>query len=206
MFTEYNPERNEYMMVEEPDASLEYSYADYLKWKFEERVELIKGKLLKMSAPNRKHQEVASELITIFRTYLKNKKCKAYVAPFDVRLPKKGETDPKKIFNVVQPDICVVCDESKLDDKGCMGAPDLVVEILSPGNSMKEIRIKYDLYEESGVKEYWIVYPVEENIAVLRLNNDGKFDGAKLYGGFETISSVAVPGFVLHTSDIFIDN
>jgi Uma2 family endonuclease len=203
MFTEYNPEKNEYLMVEEPDASASYTYADYLKWKFEERVELIKGRIMKMTAPNRKHQDVAGELITQLKNFLKGKTCKPYIAPFDVRLPKKGETNDKEIYTVVQPDICVVCDETKLDDKGCVGAPDLVIEILSPGNSRKEVRIKHELYEEAGVKEYWIINPVEENIAVLLLNKEGKFDGAKLYAGFETITSVAVPGFVLNTTDIF---
>jgi Uma2 family endonuclease len=206
MFTQYNPEKNEYMMVEEPDASASYTYADYLKWRFEERVELIRGKLMKMTAPNRVHQTVSGNLFFELKHFLHNHPCKVYAAPFDVRLPKKGETEPKKIYSVVQPDICVVCDETKLDDKGCIGAPDLVVEILSPGNSVKEIRIKYELYEEAGVKEYWIVNPVEENIAVLLLNKEGKFDGAKLYAGFETISSSAVPGFSVNTSEIFTDN
>ncbi|WP_407521027.1 Uma2 family endonuclease [Lacibacter sp. MH-610] len=203
MFTQYDPDKNEYSMVEEPDPSLEYSYADYLKWKFEERVELIRGRIMKMTAPNRKHQEVAGELFTQFKNYLKGKSCKVYVAPFDVRLPKRAETNDTNIYTVVQPDICVVCDEQKLDDKGCMGAPDLVVEILSPGNSKKEIRIKHELYEEAGVKEYWIVNPVEENAAVFILNKDGKYDGARLYGSGDMIPSVAVPGFAVNTNDIF---
>lgn len=204
MFTQYDPEKNEFMMVEEPDSSASYSYADYLQWKFEERVELIKGKLLKMTAPNRMHQTVSGNLFFRIRSFLENQQCKVYHAPFDVRLPKKGETDDKKIFTVVQPDICVICDEQKLDDKGCIGAPDLIVEILSPGNSRKEVRIKYELYEEAGVKEYWIVNPAEENIAVLLLNNEGKFEGAKLFADHEIITSVAIPGFSLNTTDIFL--
>jgi hypothetical protein len=96
MFTEYNPEKNEFILVEEPDPSLEYSYADYLKWKFEERVELIRGRIMKTTAPNRKHQEVAAELITLLKNHLRNRPCKAYVAPFDVRISKKGEIEKKK--------------------------------------------------------------------------------------------------------------
>jgi Uma2 family endonuclease len=206
MFTQYNPDKNEYQMVEEPDASASYTYADYLKWQFEERVELIKGRMLKMTAPNRKHQEVAGELITQLKNFLRGKSCRPYVAPFDVRLPKKGETDDKDIYTVVQPDICVVCDESKLDDKGCIGAPDLVVEILSPGNSRKEVRIKHELYEESGVKEYWIINPLEENIAVFLSNNHGKFDGASLYTNGDTITSKAVNGLKIDVTEIFLTN
>jgi Uma2 family endonuclease len=148
MFTEYNPEKNEFILVEEPDPSLEYSYADYLKWKFEERVELIRGRIMKTTAPNRKHQEVAAELITLLKNHLRNKPCKAYVAPFDVRISKKGETENKKIFTVVQPDVCVICDESKLDDKGCIGAPDLVVEILSPGDSKNRYALNMNFIQK----------------------------------------------------------
>lgn len=206
MFTQYDPDTNEYLMVEEPDASASYTYADYLKWKFEERVELIKGKLLKMTAPNRKHQDVSRELLVQITSYLKNKQCKVYHAPFDVRLPKKGEKDDKNIYNVVQPDICIVCDITKLDEKGCLGAPDLVVEILSPGNSKKEVRIKYELYEESGVKEYWIINPVEENVAVLLLNDNEKFGGAALYTNGDIILSKAIQSLQVNVTDIFLTN
>ena len=203
MFTQYNSETNEFMLVEEPDSSLEYTYADYLKWKFEERVELIRGKIMKMTAPNRKHQDVSRELMHTITSFLKDKTCKAYSAPFDVRLPLTNKSTNEEIITVVQPDLCIICDASKLDDKGCIGAPDLVVEILSPGNSKKEIRLKYEVYEEAGVKEYWIINPVEENIAALLLNKEGKFNGAKLYASQEKLMSVAVPGLEVNTSDIF---
>lgn len=203
MFTEYDPEKNEFLLVEEPDSSLEYSYADYLKWKFEERVELIRGKVMKMTAPNRKHQDVSRELMFVFTSYLKEKQCKAYNAPFDVRLPKFDKIKNEEIITVVQPDACIVCDVTKLDDKGCIGAPDLVVEILSPGNSKKEIRLKYEVYEEAGVKEYWIINPVEENIAVLLLNKEEKFEGARLYATGDIIHSNAVNGLTVNLSDIF---
>lgn len=206
MFTEYNPEKNEFMLVEEPDSSLEYSYADYLKWKFEERVELIKGRIMKMTAPNRKHQDVSREMMYCLTSFLKNKTCKAYNAPFNVRLPRKSKSTNEEIITVVQPDVCVICDAAKLDDKGCIGAPDLVIEILSPGNSKKEIRLKYEVYEEAGVKEYWIVNPVEENVAVLVLNISGKFEGARLYATDDIIYSKAVEGLAVNLSDIFLNN
>lgn len=203
MFTEYDPGKNEFLLVEEPDSSLEYSYADYLKWKFEERVELIKGRIMKMTAPNRKHQDVSGNLFFTIKKFLGGKKCSVYAAPFDVRLPRKHKATNEEILTVVQPDVCIICDTSKLDDKGCIGAPDLVIEILSPGNSKKEIKLKYEVYEEAGVKEYWIINPVEENVAVLTLNASGKFEGAKLYATDDIIYTHAVEGLAIHLSDIF---
>lgn len=114
-----------------------YTYADYLTWKFDERVELIKGKIFKMSpAPSRNHQRIAMALINPISNYFKGEKCEAYFAPFDVRLidSKKKKSD-KDIYSVVQPDICVICDPEKLDERGCLGAPDWIIEILSPGNN-----------------------------------------------------------------------
>ncbi len=156
------------------DLSKQYSYADYLTWQFEERVELIKGWIWKMSpAPLRQHQEISVSLASQFYAYLNNKPCKVYPAPFDVRLiDKQKQTDDTTIVSVVQPDISVVCDLSKLDAKGCVGAPDLIIEILSPGNNKKEIQDKFRLYEENGVREYWIVYPVYQSVAVYNLVKD----------------------------------
>src|SRR5690606_39235284 len=102
-----------------------------------------------------------------------------YTAPFDVRLPKKSRAD-KEIFTVVQPDICVICDPEKLDDRGCIGAPDIVVEILSPGNNRKELRNKHEIYEESGVKEYWIVWPIEKTFMKYVLDEQGKYQPSRI--------------------------
>lgn len=203
MFTQFDPHTDTYRQVEEPDPSLEYTYADYLKWRFEERVELIKGKLMKMTAPNRKHQEISIVLATALKNYLKNGACKVYTAPFDVRIPRTHPKNNTDIVTVVQPDICVVCDMSKLDDKGCVGAPDLVVEILSPGNSRKEVRIKFELYEEAGVKEYWIINPEEQNIAVFVLQKERHYGGARLFTSDDEIAATAVPGFILETNELF---
>ena len=133
--------------VEEPilDYGKEYTYADYLQWRFKERIEILKGKVFKMSpAPARLHQKISRELGGIFYNYFRNHKCEFYVAPFDVRLVdtrKKSKKD-EDISTVFQPDICVVCDPKKLDKKGCLGAPDFIIEILSPGNSKKEMKYK----------------------------------------------------------------
>src|SRR4051794_27582693 len=155
MYTVYDEENNDFIKVEEPDPSYSYTYADYIQWKFEERLELFRGRIYKLAAPNTKHQEVSINLSTELFVLLKGSKCKVFHAPFDVRLPVKNRKKDNEISTVVQPDICVICDETKLDERGCCGAPDLVVEILSPGNSRKEIRLKHELYEEAGVKEYW---------------------------------------------------
>ena len=102
-----------------------------------------------------------------------------YAAPFDVRLKRNHRRTNEEITTVVQPDICVVCDLTKLDEKGCLGAPDLVIEILSPGNAKKEMRQKYEVYEESGVKEYWLVNMSDKTILCYRLDQTGKFIGVQ---------------------------
>ncbi|HEX8316387.1 MAG TPA: Uma2 family endonuclease [Flavisolibacter sp.] len=204
MFTVYNETENRFVVVEEPDPSLRYTYADYLQWKFEERIELIRGQVFKMSpAPNLKHQQVSGRLFNEIYNYLKGKPCEVFSAPFDVRLPVMTKKKPEEITTVVQPDICIVCDEAKLDERGCCGTPDLVIEILSPGNSKKEVRIKHELYEEAGVKEYWVVYPTEESIAVFHLNNKGRYNGAHLYASGDTITSTAVTGLAISVTDVF---
>jgi Uma2 family endonuclease len=204
MLTIYNEEENRYQLVEEPDPSLSYTYADYLQWKFKERLELIKGHIYKMSpAPAPKHQQVAAVLTAEIFQFLKKKKCKVYPAPFDVRLPVKNRKKDNEVTTVVQPDICLICDETKIDERGCCGAPDLVIEILSPGNSSHEVKIKFELYEEAGVKEYWLVNPAEENLVVFILNEEGKFEGLKMYAGGDTLSSTVVAGSKIKVSEIF---
>jgi Uma2 family endonuclease len=204
VFTIYNKEENKFQSVEEPDSSLSYTYADYLKWKFEEQVELIRGEIFKMSpAPTPQHQQISIKLSSRIFNFLETKKCHVYAAPFDVRLPVKNKKKDSEITTVVQPDICVICDETKIDSRGCLGAPDLLIEILSPGNTEKEVKLKFELYEEARVKEYWIIYPAEENIAVFILNENGKYDGARIYAGKDRIKSTAVEGLTINPDAIF---
>ena len=165
MFTQYDHEGN-LQAVEEPTANYTYTYADYLKFNFEERLELVKGRIMKMAAPNTKHQAVLGNLYYQFRNSLSKQSCAVFIAPFDVRLPIQNNKKDNEITIVVQPDICVVCDQSKIDERGCLGAPDIVVEVLSPGNSKRELQNKFELYEEAGVLEYWIVAPAEEFIII----------------------------------------
>ena len=195
--------------VEEPilDYGKVYTYADYLQWRFKERIEIIKGKVFKMSpAPARIHQKVSRELGGIFYNYFRNHKCEFYVAPFDVRLvdKRKKSTKDEDIITVFQPDICVVCDPKKLDKKGCLGAPDFIVEILSPGNSKKEMKYKYELYEENSVKEYWIV-DYREKVIWRYVLKDDIYIGLKPLIEEEIATSSIFPQLSFLVGEIFED-
>jgi Uma2 family endonuclease len=164
------------MEFKDLDLTKQYTYADYVKWTFSEAVELIKGRVFKMAAPLSNHQKTSGNLHRLFANYLYKKPCEVYCAPFDVRLPKplsQRKTD-KDIVSVIQPDISVVCDTSKIDRRGCVGAPDLIVEILSKGTASKDVKDKFELYEEAGVQEYWIASVEDETVLVYRLK-DGKY-------------------------------
>ena len=207
MLKEYKQEETpiEDITLLEPEAV--YSYADYLRWAFEERVELIKGKFFKMAAaPGRMHQSISTSLISEIAIFLKGQKCWVYHAPFDVRLPQnKGDSD-NRIFTVVQPDICVVCDDSKLDEKGCMGAPDLIVEIISLYSASRDVKEKFSLYEEHGVKEYWLVYPGEEVVEIFNLSGSGKYEKRAVFAGEDFITSEILSGLQINIKDIFEEN
>ena len=184
------------------DLNKVYTYADYFKWQFEERVELIKGRIFKMSpAPNSMHQRLSGDIYGQLWSFLKGKKCSAFSAPFDVRLPRKSKED-KDIITVLQPDICVICDLNKIDVKGCIGAPDIVVEILSPGNNATELKNKYEVYEESGVKEYWVVSPQNNTFIIYTLIN-GKYDASRLMVAGDVITSSVLDGFSLDLTELF---
>lgn len=169
------------------DPNGTYTYADYLLWKFKERVELFKGKIFAMSpAPRTNHQQISGRLHGILFSYFENLDCQLFSAPFDVRLPDaKGN-----IVTVVQPDLCVICDSNKLDERGCQGAPDLVVEILSPGNIKKEMKYKFELYQEVGVQEYRVVYPLEKCVFVYVLENGRFMHREVVFEDGELVSSI----------------
>lgn len=192
------------MQLRDIDINKEYSYADYYAWKFDDRVELINGHIYKMMpGPSSLHQEICGNIYSVVKNYLQDKSCKIFFAPFDVRLPKKG-IDDKSIFTVLQPDICVICDLSKIDRRGCVGAPDIVVEILSRGNNSKELKKKYEVYEESGVLEYWIVSPQYQTVTIYTLT-DGKFHPSRMMTTGDIVTSSVLPGFELDLTEIFKD-
>ena len=153
-----------------------YTYADYLRWQFQERVELIRGKIFQRSpAPNLTHQRVSGNLHGLLWPFFRESSCQLFIAPFDVRLPVGRKKDQDT--TVVQPDLCIVCDPEKLDEHGCGGAPDLIVEILSPGNTKREMREKFRVYEEAGVREYWLFHPADKTVSIFIRNNAGMFIG-----------------------------
>ena len=183
------------------DSTVEYTYDDYYDWLFTERVELIFGKVLPMAAPNRLHQTVIRNLNTIFGIFFQSKSCEYYPAPFDVRLPvgiKKG-----KYTTVVQPDLSVFCDQDKLDQRGAKGAPDLVVEILSPGNSRRDMKDKFEVYELAGVREYWIFHPIDSFVLPYLLNEEGKFVGRPAVHSPDILHSRIFPDLSFSLEGIF---
>jgi len=187
------------------DLNGTYSYADYLTWKFEEAIELIKGKILPMAAPSRKHQGISRQINGLFFNFFQTHPCEFYAAPFDVRLfdKRKSEKANQGVFTVVQPDICIICDDAKLDDKGCLGAPDLIVEILSPGNSIKEMRIKKHLYEENQVREYLIFDPERETVHQFHLTETGLYSPATIYISEDIMDCFIFPDMKINLPEVF---
>ena len=184
------------------DLTKQYTYADYLLWQFSERIELLRGFIKKMSpAPSRKHQDYSRNLSFSILKIIEKSPCKMYIAPFDVRLPIPSA---KKDTTVVQPDICIICDLTKLDDYGCNGAPDLIVEILSPGNSKHDADTKFRLYEEAGVQEYWMVEPEEKLVLIYTLQN-GIYIGLKPFSEGEIINSPSFPELKIEVDAIFFN-
>ena len=189
------------------NTSMRYTYADYLTWLDEKRRELIDGFIHLMSAPVRRHANVSMTLSLLIGSFIKKKRgqCRIYHAPFDVRLPIHGSTDDDKVYDVVQPDICVICDLTKLDDKGCIGAPDLVVEVLSPSSLMYDCHYKFDLYEKAGVREYWIVNPKEKTIHVFLLKPDGTFDKGTIFESGQKAPVSIFDGLTVDLDELFED-
>ena len=186
----------------------QYSYADYLSWTDDKMRELLNGIVYTFAAPFRNHAEFISEFFIKAGSFIKRRKgkCKIYTAPFDVRLPLNGRTEDDKIFNVVQPDICVVCDPSKLDKKGCLGAPDLIVEVISPSTAKRDLNEKYNLYEDAGVREYWVVYPKDKAVTVFLLQEDGRYDSGTTYQIIDKkvrVSVYTLEGLVIDLDELF---
>ncbi len=187
------------------DFREKYTYADYLTWSDEERWELINGYPYSMSpAPGRRHQEVALNLARLFSNFFDGKPCKVYIAPFDVRLS-EDTSDDHVIENVVQPDLSVFCDKRKLDEKGAIGAPDLAVEILSPSTASKDIKTKLLLYQQFGVKEYWIVDPENHSMEIILLNKDGKYHPGIVYAPGQKCPSTHFKGLEIDVEAVFAE-
>ena len=158
-----------------------FTYKDYLTWNDNEGWELIDGVAYSMApSPSVNHQRGAMELGRQFANFLSDKPCEVFSAPFDVRLPETNEDDEDS-KNVVQPDIVVICDSSKLDEKGCKGVPDLTIEIVSPASASIDNIKKMDLYEKNGVKEYWIVHPIYKIVTIYKIMENGSYGKPEIY-------------------------
>ncbi len=187
-----------------------FTYADYLVWPQGERWELIEGVPYNMSpAPFRRHQDISGELFKQIAVFLDEKPCKVYAAPFDVRLlpeasPEELRTaDDDDVTTVVQPDISVICNAEKLDDRGCLGAPDIIIEILSPSTAAKDQIQKLALYEKCGVTEYWIVHPTDKTVTVRLLDEHGRYGIPAIYEGKGTLIMQTLEGLTIDLDRLF---
>ena len=176
-----------------------YTYADYTGWDAESRYELIDGKAYMMSSPTATHQRILGSFFLQFNSFLVGKQCVVFFAPFDVCLNAKGDEDD----TVVQPDLIVVCDKSKIEKKRCNGAPDLIIEIVSPSTSRHDRITKLNKYLQAGVKEYWIADPDDQAVTVHMLENDRYVISA--YEGNETISVNILDGCSIILPHIFAE-
>ena len=175
-----------------------YTYADYLLWKLKEKIQLFKGKIFAMSpAPARFHQEISTTLNELLIPLFKRQKCKIYSAPFDVFFK---SADGKE--SVVQPDICVICDRQKLTQRGCEGAPNLIIEILSRGTQYNDTKLKFDLYQEQGVPEYWVVDPYYKTVQIY-LYREGNYIALSPILETDEVQSVTFPDLRFPANKIF---
>ena len=184
-----------------PKLEQKYSYADYLTWDENERWEILDGVPYMQAAPSRIHQEISMELSTQFHNYLKGKMCRVFAAPFCVRLDiEKNNNDIK---NVVEPDITIVCDNSKLDERGCKGSPDMIIEILSPTSGKNDKLIKFNKYEKAGVKEYWIVEPDQKLVSVFLLQANGRYGRPEIYSEEDKINVSIFTDLAIDLKEVF---
>jgi Uma2 family endonuclease len=192
------------MQLSDIDLSKKYTYADYYSWAFDDRVELINGKLFNLdSSPGTLHQLLSGFISCSLDNYLKGTQKEVFAAPFDVRLP-KSSNDDEAIDTVIQPDICVICDSNKIDERGGIGAPDIVIEILTKGNNRKEVKDKYQAYEQAGVLEYWIIFPYSKTFLRYYLHNGYYLSSRPLTIGDEVTTPI-LPGFVLNLDELFAE-
>jgi len=189
-----------------------FTYADYLTWPDDERWELIDGVAYPWNGihamspgPSRSHQALSRELLMQFANYLKNRTCKIYNAPLDVRLADVSDASDNYVETVVQPDLLVVCDPAKLDEKGCNGAPDLIVEIVSKSTASKDLQLKFELYQRNGVKEYWVIHPAEHSLLVFKRGEDGRYGAADRYADKDAVPVTLLGDLVVHLDEVFAD-
>ena len=192
-------------MASPAEKNRKLTYADYLSWEDGQRWEIIDGKPFNITpTPSRRHQEILMAILSKFYGYLKNNPCEIYTAPFDVRLPEQDQTE-FDVTNVVQPDISVICDPTKLDDKGCLGSPDLIIEITSPATAAYDLIDKLNLYERLRVPEYWFVHPDDKIAMVFLVTENREYGKPRIYAGEDQVPVTLFPDLVVDLKKVFKD-
>ncbi|MCI8399211.1 MAG: Uma2 family endonuclease [Oscillibacter sp.] len=187
-----------------PAEKARYTFADCLTWEENERIEIIDGEAVLMAPPSRLHQEISVAITSQLYNFLEGKRCKVYPAPFAVRLFEKDGEAPEDVDTMVEPDISVVCDGDKLDKHGCKGAPDLVVEILSPSTQRHDRLVKLSLYQRAGVREYWIVNPEDQTVQVM-LHDGASLRLHEVYSRGDVAKVNVLEGCFIELSKVFAE-
>ena len=180
-----------------------FTFADYLTWDKDERMEIIGGEVFMMATPSRIHQKISMELSRQLANYLEGKTCEVYPAPFSVRLFEQNGNCPEDVDTVVEPDISVICAQSKLDNYGCKGAPDMIIEILSPSSLRHDRLVKLRLYQRAGVREYWIADPQNRSVMVFLPDNSGSLRLHEDYGRNDVAKVNVLDGCFIELSKVF---
>ncbi len=184
------------------ETNKKFNYADYISWPDDERWEIHEGVPSMLTAPSWQHQDILGSLIQQFKNYLSDKPCKVFAAPFDLRLPEPGQNDEESI-NVVQPDLTVICDLTRLKGSGYFGTPELVIEISSPSSGKIDKIFKYKIYEKAGIPEYWIVEPTDKTVTVFTLGNNKRYERRGAYSEDDSIPLSIFPDFSVNLKHVF---
>ena len=182
-----------------------YTFADVLTWEEHNRIEIINGEAVMMAPPTVQHQRISREILRQLANYLEGKKCEVFSAPFGVRLFEKEGDSPDEVDTMVEPDISVICDKNKLDKYGCKGAPDLVIEILSPSTLRHDRLVKLGLYQQAGVQEYWIVDPKNKTVQVFLQDKSGSFKIQEDYGQNDVAKVNVLEGCFVELCKVFTE-
>lgn len=195
------------MDTPQKNKAQKWTYAEYCTWSDGKRVELIDGVMYDFitPTPSATHQQISGALSVQFANHLRGKQCKVYTAPFDVRLPDFIGQHNKDIATVVQPDIVIICDPSKLDEPGCSGRPDLIIEITSPVTALHDMKNKFNHYERVNVKKYWIVNQTDKTTMVFKLNDSGKYGRPETYGSNDSIEVPLLGDLVIDLAEVFAE-
>ncbi len=186
-----------------PAKKIQYTFADVLSWDESEHIEIINGEAFAMAAPSRMHQKISMELSRQLANYLEGKKCEVYPAPFSVRLFEQDGDAPEDVDTLVEPDISVICDRNKLDQYGCKGAPDMVIEVLSPSSHRHDQLVKLNLYQRAGVREYWIVDPENRIVRVMLLSDAGFLQPHEIYQQGDIARVTVLEGCFIELGKVF---